>query len=455
MRNLLLLLQLFFVHVVFVSSHIISKRAIDESISARIERVLTAHPIIDGHNDVPFTLKKMFENDVSRFDFESNLRDAPFYKEIASSHTDLPRLRKGKVGGQFWSAYVRCNTQYKDAVERLLEQIDVVYKLVEKYPNDLQLATSSQDIEAALKTGKIASLIGVEGGHTINSNLAILRTFYKLGARYMTMSHSCNTPWIDTANVELNATDDLEPEVRGVSEFGVHVIREMNRLGMMVDLSHVSTDAMRQALRVSEAPVIFSHSGPRAVLDHPRNVPDDVLEILPLRDGIIMINFYSCYVIQNCSDTNLGTIKDVVKQIDYVRRITGSADHIGIGADYNGVSKVPVGLEDVSKYPALFEALLTESEFTWSDEDLAKVANLNILRVFKKVEEVRDRLRDEKKPADNTVLKYYQEPANAELTRGAAEPNPAGQCASGVKRYPVEEKVLAKGKNFVYQQKYY
>eukprot|EP00088_Acartia_fossae_P017857 TRINITY_DN2022_c2_g1_i2.p1 TRINITY_DN2022_c2_g1~~TRINITY_DN2022_c2_g1_i2.p1 ORF type:complete len:435 (-),score=105.53 TRINITY_DN2022_c2_g1_i2:983-2161(-) len=380
-----------------------------EKVRDRVRRVLKKYPVIDGHNDVPFTLKKMYDNDVTKFDFSANLTSVLPYAAIDSSHTDIPRLREGHVGGQFWSAYIRCNTQGKDAVERILEQVDVIYKLMEKYPDDLVLTTSSSEVERVMAEGKVASLIGIEGGHAINSNLAVLRTLYRAGARYMTLSHACNTPWVDTANIEL-PDSELKPQSYGLSDgFGVNVIKEMNRLGMIIDVSHVSTAAMRQVLRVSEAPVMFSHSGARAVYDHPRNVPDDVLQHLPLRDGVAMVIFYSCYLVDNCNQTNRASIKDVVNHIDHIREVAG-VNHVGIGSDYNGVGLVPPGLDDVSGFPALLETLLEESRFSWSDEDLGKLTSQNILRVMKKVESVRDRLRDvENKRADNTVFQFTEE----------------------------------------------
>jgi len=345
----------------------------------------------------------LFDNDISKFNFSQDLSEVDPFASITFSHTDLPKLRKGMVGGQFWSTFIKCNTQYLDAVERNLEQMDVVYKLVEMYPEDFALATTSKEVEEAMAGGKIASMMGVEGGHAINSNLAILRTLYRAGARYMTLSHACNTPWIDSANVEFpNAT--ISPRSFGLSEFGVNVVREMNRLGMMIDLSHVSSAAMRKVLTVTEAPVIFSHSGARAIFDHARNVPDDVLHTVKLNGGVVMVIFFSCYLVDDCPD-NKGTIKNVIDHIDHIRELAG-VDHVGLGSDYNGVPYLAEGLEDVSKFPDLFEVLIEESKFFWTDEDLAKLASKNVLRVMKQVETVRDRLKEEKKMSDHTVMKF-------------------------------------------------
>ena len=315
----------------------------------------------------------------------------------STSQTDLRRLRKGMVGGQFWSAYMSCDTQYTDAVQTCLEQIDVIHQLVRNYPDDLQWADSADGIESAFKSGKIASLVGVESGHAIGSSLAVLRTIYDAGARYMTLTHSCNTPWADAAQSE---SGDFPAENKGISKFGERVVLEMNRLGMMVDLAHVSSDTMRDVLNVSKAPVIFSHSGARGVSNNVRNVPDDVLEMIKIKGGIVMANFYSCYIIDDCHKNN-ATIDDVVKHINHIRKVAG-VDHVGIGGDYNGVSILPIGLEDVSGFPKVFEALINDKTFEWTDDDLEKLASRNILGVFRAVESVRDGLAQSK--VDNTWI---------------------------------------------------
>ncbi|XP_065077833.1 dipeptidase 1-like [Ochlerotatus camptorhynchus] len=349
--------------------------------------VLDEVPLIDGHNDLPFNIYKVERNLLANFNLDSNLKEHPVWGQTDSSHTDLPRLRKGKLGAQFWVAYIRCaDTQYKDAVARTLEQIDVAKRVIAKYPNDLKYVTTADGIMEAFEEKKIASLLVVEGGHSIDSRFAVLRMFYELGVRYMTLTHSCNTPWADASPID----EEEEPQLTNLSEWGRDVIREMNRLGMMIDISHVSYGVMRDSLSHSLAPVIFSHSSAHTVFQHHRNVQDDVLRELVKNNGIVMVNFYPLFVGGN-------SIDDVVKHFNHIKSITGP-DHIGIGGDYDGVGQTPVGLEDVSKYPDLFDMLaagnLTTGETfsPWTREELRKLAGLNLLRVFKQVERVRDNL---------------------------------------------------------------
>ena len=370
-----------------------------EQVKIRVDRILKNNPVFDGHNDFPSVLTNHFNLSRLRENLNSDLILEKDFKRNNKSQTDLNRLREGCVGGQVWSAYVPCSAQFNDAVEVGLTQIDTVHRLIEEYPKDLMLVTSTKSIKEAFNLGKIASMVGVEGGHAINSNLAVLRSFYRSGVRYLTLTHQCNTPWIDSSDVELGI---FLPEVYGLSEFGEHVILEMNRIGMMIDLSHVDTAAMRHVLRTTQAPVMFSHSGARAVFDHPRNVPDDVLELVRDNDGIVMVVFNSCYLVSRCTD-NRGTIKDVVRHIDHVRRTAG-VDHVGLGAGFDGVDLVPVGLEDVSKYPNLLQALIQYSEHHWADEDLMKLARKNFLRVFQSVEIVRDRMLFKGETADNVEI---------------------------------------------------
>merc|ERR1711872_492239 len=365
----------------------------------RVNRLLTDFPVIDGHNDFAMGVRRLPRNDVSKLNFDEDLTQQEPWASYWANHVDLPRMKKGKMGGQFWSAYMGCGTQFKDAVQLFLEQIDVIRQFVAKYPDDLKFATSVADIEAAWAEGKIASLIGVESGHAIGSSLSILRTLYNMGARYMTLTHTCNTPWADAAQVEQGY---FPPRTNGISEFGEKVVLEMNRLGMLVDLSHVSSDAMRQVLNVTRAPVIFSHSGARSVCSHPRNVPDDVLEKVAEVGGVVMVNFYSCFLTDNCT-TEDATVLDVVKHINHIRRVAG-VNHVGIGGDYNGIDRVPVGLEDVSKYPEVFAALIEDGEFEWTDEELAKVSGLNLINTFRAVEEVRDTIAELGELADNSWI---------------------------------------------------
>jgi len=365
----------------------------------RVWRVLDQHPVIDGHNDFPMAIRDLFHNDIDGVNFDHDLTQEEPWSSYWANHCDLPRMRKGGMGGQFWSAYISCRAQFADAVQLFMEQVDIIKQLVAKYPEDLMWATSTKDIEEAISQGKIASMIGVESGHAIGSSLAILRTLYELGVRYMTLTHGCNTPWADAAQVE---SGNFPPRSEGISEFGQKVVHEMNRVGMLVDLSHVSSDVMRQVLDVTYAPVMFSHSGARSICSNPRNVPDDVLERIPEIGGVVMVNFYSCFVIDDCREKN-ATVADVVKHINHIRRVAG-VDHVGLGGDFNGIDSLPIGLEDVSKYPDIFAALIEDDEFEWTDEDLAKLANQNLLNTFRRVEEVKVEMASDGFKADNTWI---------------------------------------------------
>lgn len=303
------------------------------------------------------------------------------------------------MGGQFWSAFISCRSQFKDSVQLFLEQIDIIRQFVARYPDDLHWATSVADIEEAWAQGKIASMIGVESGHAIGSSLPLLRTLYAMGARYMTLTHGCNTPWADAAQVE---SGQFPARVDGISEFGAKVVLEMNRLGMLVDLSHVSSDAMRQVLAQTRAPVIFSHSGARAICSNPRNVPDDVLEMVAEVGGVVMVNFYSCFLTDECSERD-ATIQDVVDHINHIRLVAG-VEHVGIGGDYCGIDRTPVGLEDVSHYPEVFAALVEDGTFEWTDEELGMVAGTNLMNTFRSVEAVRDLMAAEGVQADNSWI---------------------------------------------------
>jgi membrane dipeptidase len=374
-----------------------------DPLQERARRLLRDTPIIDGHNDYPWEVRQRAQGDLSKLDMR-----VP-QPEIM---TDLPRLKAGGVGGQFWSVYVPsppAGTDPAISVTQTLEQIDVVHRMVARYPDQLALALSADDIERAHKQGKIASLIGMEGGHSINSSLAALRMMYRLGARYMTLTHSLNTPWADSA------TDS--PKLDGLSPFGEQVVQEMNRLGMLVDLSHVSPATMSDALRISTAPVIFSHSSARALTDVPRNVPDEILRDLPRNGGIIMVTFVPGFVSPEVAEWNkretaertrltgtLGTdegainkaldewrktnpaprasLIQVADHIDHIRKVAG-IDHIGLGSDFDGITSVPVGLEDVSTFPMLIAELLRRG---YTDDDVRKIASRNILRVMRAAE---------------------------------------------------------------------
>jgi len=371
----------------------------NETTAERVSRVLSRYPVIDGHNDFPMGIRNLLKNDVTKLRFDEDTTQIEPWASYWANHVDLPRMRKGQMGGQFWSAFVGCKSQYRDAVQIFLEQIDVIRQFVARYPEDLKWCTSVADIEQAWAEGRIASMIGVESGHAIGSSLPLLRTLYAMGARYMTLTHGCNTPWADAAQVE---SGDFPPRVNGISDFGGKIVREMNRLGMLVDLSHVSSDVMRQVLSITEAPVIFSHSGARAVCSNPRNVPDDVLEMVAQVGGVVMVNFYSCFLIDDCQ-TRDATVQDVVKHINHIRSVAG-VDHVGIGGDYCGIDRVPVGLEDVSHYPEVFAALIEDGTFQWTDEDLGKVAGINLINTFRDVETVRDLLAEWGTGPDNSWI---------------------------------------------------
>jgi membrane dipeptidase len=377
-----------------------------DSALEKATRLLREVPVIDGHNDYPWAVHEKAEGDIDALDIR---------KAQPKLMTDIRRLMAGGVGGQFWSVYVPVTLQGGDAVSATVDQIDIVHRMMAKYPETFALALTADDVERIERQHKIASLIGVEGGHCINSSLGVLRMFYKLGARYMTLTHTTNTPWADSA------TD--APKSNGLSPFGEQVIREMNRLGMMVDLSHVSPATMASAMRVSAAPVIFSHSSARALTDVPRNVPDDMLKAVAANGGIVMVTFVPGFVAPevaayNTRETeqqtkvtaelgsNAGAIKaamdawhaanpsprasllQVADHIDHIKKVAG-IDHIGLGGDFDGITSVVVGLEDVSSYPQLLAELIRRG---YSDEDIRKIAGKNILRVMRQVELTAQRL---------------------------------------------------------------
>jgi len=356
----------------------------------RAINVLQEVPLIDGHNDLPFQLRLRYQNTLARV----NLREREPWEKTdwdGYGHTSIPLLREGHVGGQFWAAYTDCATQEKDAVQQALEQIDIIKRFVEAYSDVFEWTPTADSIIEAHKRGKIASTIGLEGGHMIGSSLATLRMLYELGVRYMTMTHSCNTPWADNwkvDNVDPSEKDEVEHD--GLSPFGEKVLLEMNRLGMLVDLSHVSHRHMEVALNVTKAPVIFSHSSAFSICNHARNVKDGILRRVQANNGVVMVNFYEGYV--NCEPNyqpGNATLDQVVQHINHIKEVAG-VDHVGIGGDYDGVRKLPTGLENVSKYPQLLARLADDG---WTDEELKKLAGLNILRVYKEVEDVAAKLK--------------------------------------------------------------
>jgi membrane dipeptidase len=365
------------------------------------ERIHKSCILIDGHNDMPWEIRKQGSRAFDKLDIS---------KPQASLQTDIPRLRKGGMGAQFWSAWVPASTAYDGtALVSTLEQIDLVHAMIRRYPDTFELALTVDDIRRIHSEGKIASLIGVEGGHCIENSINVLRQLYKLGARYMTLTHSDTIDWADSG------TD--EARNGGLTPFGREVIAEMNRLGMMVDISHVSIDTMKQAIEVSKAPVIFSHSSSRAVAESPRNVPDEVLELVKAKDGIVMVNFFSGFVVPDAAARYMnrltrerelkktikdaeelqaelrrtdpkgpmprGTIHDLVDHIDHIVQIAG-IDHVGLGSDFDGVSTLPTQLDDVSCYPYITQALLDRG---YSEADIKKILGENLLRVMRKVEQ--------------------------------------------------------------------
>ncbi|WP_369212577.1 dipeptidase [Streptomyces flavofungini] len=365
--------------------------------------LLADFPVADGHNDLPWALREKAGYDIDRLDIAAD--------QTGALHTDIARLRAGGVGAQFWSVYVRTDLAGDAAVSATLEQIDCVERLLVRHPADLARALTAADMEKARSEGRVASLMGAEGGHSINNSLATLRALHTLGVRYMTLTHNDNIAWADSA------TD--EPGVGGLSPFGHEVVREMNRVGMLVDLSHVAATTMRAALDTSVAPVIFSHSSSRAVCDHPRNIPDDVLERLPANGGVAMATFVPKFVLQaavdwtQAADENMrangfhhldttpeamriheafeatnprpvATASTVADHLDHMREVAG-VDHIGIGGDYDGTAFTPDGLDDVAGYPNLIAELIDRG---WSKSDLAKLTWENAVRVLSAAEDV-------------------------------------------------------------------
>jgi membrane dipeptidase len=389
-------------------------QSIDAKVQARIDRILKATPLIDGHNDLPEQLRENYDSSVANLASGGDRRpDHPLM-------TDMARLRQGHVGGQFWSVYIPSEVTGDAAIRATIEQIDIVKRLVKAYPNDLALALTADDVVRIHKAGKVASLIGVEGGHQIGGSLAALRAYYDLGARYMTLSHFKNNEFADSA------TDD--PKWHGLNDFGRTVVHEMNRLGMLVDLSHVSPETMADALDVTKAPAIFSHSDARALADHPRNVPDDILKRLAANGGVVMVNFYAGHLsepyrqwdAQHSAESarldavyvgqpeirkaklaewekahpapkiDVGLVAD---HIEHIVKVAGH-DHVGIGGDLDGIpyDAAPPGMNSVSGYPLLFAELIRRG---WSDQDLAKLAGGNVLRVLRQAEAVAKSMKDE------------------------------------------------------------
>ena len=397
----------------------------------RLEQVLQRTPLVDGHNDLPWEIRDRFKGDPSALDLKSDTSHLPFPAGGAALMTDIPRMRAGLMGGQFWSVWIPSDMKGPEAVQTTLEQMDLVKRMAARYPADFEMAYTAADIRRIHQAHKIASMIGIEGGHQINNSLASLRQMYDAGARYMTLTHTLNTAWADSA------TD--APAHHGLTSFGIEVVREMNRLGMLVDLSHVSPETMKAALAASEAPVIYSHSSARAIDDHPRNVPDDILRLVAANGGVVMVNFAPGYVSdernrwdadQAAEATRFNsppfvglyigqperakaaladweakhprpraTLSQVADHIEHIRRVAG-VDHVGLGSDFDGIGDTPAGLEGVDKYPALLEELMRRG---WTDADIAKVAGENVLRVMAAAEKVSVKLRASR-PASGLML---------------------------------------------------
>lgn len=401
---------------------LLAAAATAQNVDQRVQRVLRQTPVIDGHNDLPWEIRDKYDFWRKPLDLDSDTS-----RLEARLQTDLPRMKRGGMGAQFWSVWIPNEMKGDEAIRVTLEQIDVVHRMVARYPERLEMASTAADIRRIEKAGRIASLIGIEGGHQIGNSPAALRQFYALGARYMTLTHSKNNDWADSA------TDD--PAHDGLTPFGKAIVREMNRLGMILDLSHVSPKTMLDALAATRAPVIFSHSSARAVMDHPRNVPDDVLGRLPANGGVVMVNFYPGFLSRayrtrmaerDAEEARLkslysgqperrkaaleawdsahprvdATLAEVADHVEHVRKIAG-IDHVGIGSDFDGIDgTAPKGLEGVETYPALLAELARRG---WSDSDLAKLAGGNVLRVMERVEVVAAEMKGEP-PLIATIL---------------------------------------------------
>ena len=389
-----------------------SAQPIDPKVKARIDRILMRTPLIDGHNDIAEQLAENYKRSVE------GLASGTDQRSPKPLMTDMARLRHGRVGGQFWSVYIDGTITGDAAIRETIQQIDIVRRMIDAYPRDLELALTADDITRIHRAGRIASMIGVEGGRQIGGSLAALRQYYNLGARYMTLTHNQTTEWADSA------TD--EPKFDGLSPFGLTVVHEMNRLGMLVDLSHVSPATMKDAIAASRAPVIFSHSSARALVDHPRNVPDEVLRLLPANGGVVMVNWVPGFIsdavykwsadqsaeearlkaLHRASKANVEAglkawqaahprpatdVRVVADHIEHVAKVAGY-DHVGIGADLDGIPYTPAGLEGVQTYPALFAELIRRG---WSDANLAKLAGGNVLRILRRAEALAASMKNE------------------------------------------------------------
>ena len=397
---------------VFLTTFLLAVAGGEDEALRHAKEILRTTPLIDGHNDLPWTIRKDAEapRDVEAYDI----------RKETTGDTDLPKLRAGQVSAQFWSVWVPGQLETGFAKVQL-EQIDIARRMIARYPESLTLALTASDIETAFAQGRIASLLGMEGGHVIENSLGVLRAYYALGARYMTLVHNVTLDWADAAMDE--------PRHNGLTPFGREVVREMNRLGMMVDLSHVTPEVMHNVLDVSKAPVMFSHSSARALVDHPRNVPDEILERMPKNGGVVMVNFIPGFISKEVAAWEAplkdrlvdalssgdydrirkeyaaehpmprATLSQVADHIEHVARVAGN-DHVGIGSDFWGGDDMPVGLEDVSKFPYLFAELIRRG---WNDENLRKLAGENFLQAFGEAEVIAKRLRKARPPSTATI----------------------------------------------------
>jgi membrane dipeptidase len=407
----------------------------DAALVARARRLIAQVPLIDGHNDLPWQLRERYQDALGKLDLR---RDASSLEP--AMHTDIPRLRRGGVGGQFWSVYVPVELSGAAAVQAVFEQMDVVRRLAERYPETFELAATADEVVRIHRAGRIASMMGVEGGHSIGNSLAVLRELYAAGGRYMTLTHSKNTDWADSA------TD--APAHGGLTRFGEEVVREMNRLGMLVDLSHVAPQTMKAAIAVSQAPVLFSHSSARALDGHPRNVPDDVLALVGRNGGLVMVSFVPSFTSEavrtyvaerDAEEARLkslapgdpqrvkegtaawaeahpaprATLAEVADHIDHVRKVAG-IDHVGLGSDFDGITSTPLGLSGVADYPVLLAELLRRG---YGDDDVKKVAGANALRVLREAERVAARLRRERPASDARIEELDARPQPASSAR--------------------------------------
>ena len=401
-----------------IASPLAAQQQLDANVQARIDRVLKKTPLIDGHNDLPWALRQDHGQSVENLESGTDKREKPL-------HTDMQRMRAGRVGGQFWSVYISGTITGDEAIRTTMEQVDTARRIIEAYPKHLELASSADEMVRAHRNGRIGSLLGIEGGRQIGGSMAALRRFYDLGVRYMTLTHNQTTEWADAG------TD--EPKYDGLSPFGQQVVREMNRLGMLVDLSHVAPATMKDAIAASRAPVIFSHSNAHALNPHPRNVPDEVLKLLPANGGVIMITFVPTFLsaddwawsrersaeearlksLYSFSKARLDeglkawdaahpapavTVATVADHIEHAVKIAGY-DHVGIGGDLDGIDRTVTGLGGVEGYPNLFAELIRRG---WSDQNLAKLAGGNILRALRRAEAVAAEMKDQ--PASMATL---------------------------------------------------